>query len=145
MTSSETSIKPGIFRVLAAAFYDAIMALGVVMLAATLVIIPANLLFGIENVGRFPLFRLYILTVAASFFLWFWTHGGQTIGLRAWRLKIQRENGSDITPREAVVRLTAAVLFVPLFGLGYLWMFLDPEGKTLHDRIAGTLLVRVNS
>lgn len=144
MTSIEPYEQPGLFRVFASAVYDTIVVAGIIMLAATLVIIPANLLFNSENIGHFLLFRLYILAVTALFFIWFWTHGGQTVGMRAWRIKLQQPNGKPVTPGQATKRLIAATFFIPAFGIGFLWMLVDRDHKTLHDRIAGTVLTLID-
>jgi len=79
----------------------------------------------------------YLIAVVCLFFVWFWTHGGQTLGMRAWRLKVQRMNGASITPLQAILRLATG-----FFGLGNIWLLSkDSEGMSLQDRISGSEIV----
>lgn len=79
----------------------------------------------------------YLLAVVGFFFVWFWSHGGQTLGMRAWRLKIQRMDGTTISMMQAVIRLFTAFL-----GLGNLWLLSrNSEGMSLQDRMSGSEMV----
>lgn len=79
----------------------------------------------------------YLIAVVCFFFIWFWTHGGQTLGMRAWRLKVQRMNGASITPFQALLRLATG-----FFGLGNIWLLSkNSEGMSLQDRISGSEIV----
>ena len=79
----------------------------------------------------------YLITVVCCFFVWFWTHGGQTLGMRAWRLKVQRMDGSSITFLQALIRLGTG-----FFGLGNLWLLSkNSEGMSLSDRMSGSEIV----
>jgi len=59
---------------------------------------------------------LYLFTVIATFNLWFWTHGGQTLGMRAWRLKLQSDDGKAINIAQGLFRIITAI--PPWFGFG---------------------------
>ncbi len=73
-------------RRLAALVYDSLV-LAALWMAATL---PVLALTGGEAVtGGVWLYRFYLLVIAGVFFGWFWTHGGQTLGMRAWRAKLE--------------------------------------------------------
>ncbi len=79
----------------------------------------------------------YLFAVVGFFFVWFWSHGGQTLGMRAWRLKIQRMDGNTISMFQAVIRLCTAFL-----GLGNLWLLSrNSEGMSLPDRMSGSEMV----
>lgn len=79
----------------------------------------------------------YLITVVCAFFVWFWSHGGQTLGMRAWRLKIQRMDGQTISVTQAVIRLCTS-----FFGLGNLWLLSsNSEGMSLQDRMSGSEMV----
>ncbi len=125
---SDPPRPPGLPRRLASIVYDAILLGGVLLLASAVVTIPLGLALGPEKAQpvfaspwfRWPFF-LYCVAVAASFHLWFWTHGGQTLGMRAWRLKVVREDGGPLGGRDALARWGAALVsWLPL-GLGFLW------------------------
>ena len=78
-----------------------------------------------------------------AFFAYFWTHGGQTLGMRAWRLRLLRADGARLTCSDAALRwLTAWISALPA-GLGYLWALVDREGLMWHDRWSGTRVTLV--
>jgi uncharacterized RDD family membrane protein YckC len=56
-----------------------------------------------------PLLTLYFVAVSFLFFGWFWTHGGQTLGMRAWRLKLVQHNGDALRWRHALLRFLVSV------------------------------------
>jgi uncharacterized RDD family membrane protein YckC len=77
--------------------------------------------------------QLFILVVLAAYFLWCWLRGGQTLAMRAWRIRLV-----DVTPGKAVLRFLVALLLLPL---SILWALADRERQFLHDRLAGTRLI----
>ena len=100
-----------------------------------------ELVFGVQNLGATLPFRLVLLGIIAAFYLWFWTHGGQTLGMRAWRLQVQQDDGSALSLTQASLRLVTGFLSCLTLGLGICWLWFDKADKTLHDRLAGTRLV----
>lgn len=133
---------PGFFRRLAALFYDLVLLFGVLMIAVTLVIVPYDLFADTpfpHDAGfhRFGL-RLFLAAVIGLFFMFFWVRDGQTLGMRTWRLRLVREDGSRLRPRDALVRLAWATLCLAPAGAGLLWMLLDPDGLTCYDRLSHT-------
>jgi uncharacterized RDD family membrane protein YckC len=79
--------------------------------------------------------QLFILVVFAGYFLWCWLRGGQTLAMKAWRVRLV-----DVTPRKAVLRFLLAGPLVPT-GISLLWSLFDRDRQFLHDRLAGTRLV----
>jgi uncharacterized RDD family membrane protein YckC len=61
--------------------------------------------------------------------------------MRAWRLRLFGEDGEAVGWRAAVVRVAAAYLSTFALGLGYLWLLIDPDKRTWHDRLSRTRLV----
>jgi uncharacterized RDD family membrane protein YckC len=134
--------RAGLPRRLAAAFYDAFL-LFALWFAAAAAMLP---LTGGEAVGPGnPLFTSYLFLVAFLFFGWFWTHGGQTLGMRAWRLRVQRRDGGPLTWSHALLRFLVAIPSWLLLGAGFLWALVDRDGQTWHDRYSETVVVRVSS
>ena len=86
-------------------------------------------------------FQVYLFLVLLWYFTWFWTHGGQTLGMRAWRLKLVGRHGEPVRWSQTVVRFAAAILSAAALGLGYLWALVDPQGCRWHDRLSGTQLI----
>jgi uncharacterized RDD family membrane protein YckC len=82
--------------------------------------------------------QIFIALMFAAYFLRCWLRsGGQTVAMKAWRIRLV-----DVTPAKALLRFAYAMLFVPT-GLSVLWAFFDRDGQFLHDRLAGTRLVNV--
>lgn len=90
---------------------------------------------------RLPL-QLALLAVTAAYFLISWTRGGQTLGARAWRLRVTRADGAPVTPAGALARFAVGWISLLALCLGFLWSLVDARGRTWHDIASGTRLVR---
>lgn len=128
---------------LLAAVYDA-LPLVALWFAAT--VLALALTGGALDV-RQPLHRLLVqalaLAATAGYFIVSWRRGGQTIGMRPWRLRIVTTDGQAPTLRQATIRFAVAVLSLGAIGMGFLWALFDPQNRTWHDIAAGTLMVRL--
>jgi len=87
------------------------------------------------------IYQAALVIVVVLFFCVFWTWRGQTIGMLAWRLRVQRPDGSALTWRDALLRLGGAVVSVAALGLGYFWIWIDRDRLAWHDRWSGTKVV----
>jgi uncharacterized RDD family membrane protein YckC len=84
--------------------------------------------------------QLYLILVVCYFFIYFWCKGGQTIGMRAWRLKVQRLDGQPITKLQAIIRAITSLL-----GLGNLLVLVDFKNKrSLQDYLARTEVITLS-
>ena len=72
-----------------------------------------------------------------------WRRGGQTLGMRPWRLRVVAADGTAPTVRVLWLRYAIATLSTAAFGLGLLWSLVDRERRTWHDLATRTLFVRV--
>jgi uncharacterized RDD family membrane protein YckC len=54
------------------------------------------------------------------------------------------ENGDEISWKDALKRHLAGLLSCLTFGLGFVWIFIDPQGLAWHDRLSKTRLIRLN-
>lgn len=115
-------------RRLAAIVYDSLLLSGVLFVATGLALALAVLVLGSEAVRTHnpltgnPFLSTYLFLVCFFFYGGFWTHGGQTLGMRAWRLRVQQRNGHDITWWQALLRFLVAGLW--LLPLVYLLVYL---------------------
>ena len=145
----ENAALPGLLRRLSAMLYDSVLVMALVAAAFTLVYLPLAMGLGLEDLRDYPLLKaalgIWMLVVAVSFHLWFWTHGGQTLGMRAWRLMLFSEDGGPVTLRQALARYLTAVVSLAAFGLGYLWILLDKQKRSWHDLASHTRLFLVDS
>jgi len=138
MTNSEPFRRAGLLRRLAAICYDAIL-LAAVLFFAGFLVLP---LTGGENIEpNNPLYTSYLFLVSFIFFTWFWTHGGQTLGMKAWGLKVQTLQGGNINVWQALLRFVVALISWSAFGLGYLWIIWDKENLSWHDRYSETEII----
>ncbi|NQZ33410.1 MAG: RDD family protein [Oceanospirillaceae bacterium] len=88
-----------------------------------------------------PAFQSTIFVSIFSFFGFFWTRSGQTIGMMAWRIRIQTKAGSSISWTQALIRFMGAIAAVAILGIGYLWMLFNDEQLTLQDKLSNTEVV----
>ena len=88
---------------------------------------------------------LCLFLVLAVYFAWCWTHGGQTLAMRAWRLRVVTRTGRAVNPTQALLRFLLAWPSLGIFGIGLIWALVDPEKQFLHDRLAGTRIVFLRS
>jgi len=84
--------------------------------------------------------QAYLLAVFAAYFLWCWLRSGQTLAMKAWRMRLVCPGRARVPAARALARFALAVLLVPT-GISFLWALFDRERQFLHDRLAGTRLV----
>ena len=142
------SVPPtaGLIRRLLSMVYEALILAAVVMLAGLVFIIPLTLLTGHDasaGAARW-LFQIYLVAVPGVYFSWFWLHGGQTLPMRAWRLRVVAADDRPLTRRAVLLRYLYAWPSVLAGGAGLVWALFDRDRQFLHDRLAGTRLVRVD-
>ena len=87
------------------------------------------------------LFQVYLLAVAAAYFGYCWTHGGQTLPMKTWRIRLVKREGGPPAARQALLRYLYALAGTAIAGAGFWWALVDRDGQFLHDRLAGTRLV----
>lgn len=107
----------------------------------------------------------WLFLVIGIYFVWFWTHSGQTLAMKTWRIRLVTNDGQEIKTKRAIGRYLLSWLWI-LPGLALAWalgaqgwmlvlipaanvilwaltVYLDPQRQFLHDRIAGTKVVSV--
>jgi len=72
-----------------------------------------------------------------------WRRGGQTLGMRPWRLRVVAVNGAVPGWDALWLRFAVGTLSLLAAGLGFWWAWIDPDRLTWHDRASGTRLLRV--
>ncbi|MGP9632274.1 RDD family protein [Halomonas sp. AOP43-A1-21] len=142
-------VSAGVGRRLGAMAYD-----GVIVLALWLLITIIHLAFfrlilsqPVEAVGASALavwsLRGLLLLSTTGFFCFFWQCAGMTLGMQAWRLRVQTIDGQTITLRQSLIRCGIAWLSLALFGLGYWWVLLDSRQRSWPDIASQTRTVFV--
>jgi uncharacterized RDD family membrane protein YckC len=107
----------------------------------------------------------WLFLVLGLYFVWFWTHRGQTLAMKTWRIRLVTRDGNEVRLKRAIGRYLLAWGWI-LPGLAAAWalgakgwalvliptanmllwaltIYLDPQRQFLHDRIAGTKVVKM--
>ncbi|MDE2234723.1 MAG: RDD family protein [Gammaproteobacteria bacterium] len=156
--------------------YDLIMFLAICMVATLLLVA----LDSGKDLQAFythhPIVKLVyqagLLLLGYAFFGGFWIHGGQTIGMRAWGLRVARMDGGRLDWRRALIRylcmlipwmllllgaellaaggyagdrayIASSGVVLVLSAVGFLWPAFDPQRLAWHDRLSSTRLARL--
>ena len=80
--------------------------------------------------------------VSGAYAIASWRRGGQTLGMRPWRLKVEARDGGVASWRALSIRYAVGTASLLLAGLGFWWAWIDRDRLTWHDRASGTRLVR---
>ncbi len=146
--------RAGFLPRLGAATYDALLAFGVYALAGMVGLAVIALL---QHWGWITLasqtelaialqqtpavhgvYQLWLLLCVVSFYCYFWSRSGQTLGMKAWRLRVQHPNGQNLSPVTAVARCCWSLL-----GLGNLLLLVSSQQLALQDRLSNTEVVQL--
>jgi len=139
--SSLTRPTASLARRLGAVLYDSLLLAALLMLVS-FVYLPLVGRMLPPGVNR-PLYQLLLLAVSYAYFAGFWVRGGQTLGLRTWKLRLVGRDGGPVTWTRATWRFLAALFSWLCLGLGFLWVLVDPEKLAWHDRLSNTRLARL--
>ncbi len=121
--------------------YEALLVTAVVLAGSLPFVVLAH---AASPVSARPLFQLYLAVLTGVYFTWQWRRGG-TLAMKTWRLKLVTRAGASLTWAHAVKRYLYALAGMLALGAGFLWALLDREGLFLHDRLAGTKIIRKES
>ena len=129
---------PSLLRRMAAIGYDCMLLFSVLFFAT----VPVLLITRGETINpNNPLYTAYIIGICFLYFGWQWIHGGQTLGMKAWKIRMVNQTQGPVSWRSAFYRFIGSVVsWIPL-GAGFLWVLFDREGLTWHDRLSGTRLI----
>lgn len=89
------------------------------------------------------LFNSVLFCATFLFFGFFWTRNGQTLGMLAWRLRVQTLEGGRLSWSKALLRFLCAIPSLGLFGVGLFWMLFTDERLSWHDRWSGSCVVQL--
>ncbi|RIZ70976.1 MAG: RDD family protein [Methylococcales bacterium] len=127
---------PSFWRRLAAQTYDFLLLIALLFLATAL-LLPFTAGMAVTDQHTL-IYRIYLVVVSFFFYGWFWTHGGQTLGLRAWKLTVLTQDKKTLNWTQALVRFVTASVSLGFFGLGYLWILIDKDRRGWHDHLSKT-------
>ena len=153
--------KPGFFKRLIIVVYDGLLLCGAILFTSLVLmgifnaLAPDSFYLGTpvngqlstlehSQLGRLiggTLLSINALLVSFFFYTWFWTHGGQTLGMKAWHLYLVQNEGKFINWRQATLRYLCALLSWVTFGIGFIWIIFSPRRNAWHDTLSSTMIV----
>ncbi|MGH8354173.1 MAG: RDD family protein [Pseudomonas sp.] len=142
----------GPIRRLAAMFYDFLLCVALLMVVSFLYKLALMGLYGEAQLKQLsdsgaldgdPLLSTLLFFSLFGFFTKFWTHGGQTLGMQVWGIRVQNADGSAIDLWQALLRFLLAILSWLCLGLGFLWILWDNQKRSWHDIYSGSCVVQL--
>jgi uncharacterized RDD family membrane protein YckC len=135
----------GFGRRFAALLYDALLLAALMLIFTTaLVMLFARSAILPETAGPWAyVYRAALLAIIVGYYVINWTRSGQTLGMRAWRLRAVNEAGRRMSVRAALLRYLCGVLAWAPAGLGVLWLYVDAGHLAVHDRLSRTRVVHL--
>jgi uncharacterized RDD family membrane protein YckC len=137
VTENNSSIESaGLARQFAAMLYDSLLILALLFIAMGLAVLLNN-----NEVIPPTIAFLLVIGVTYSFYTWFWTKSGQTLGMYIWKIKIESEFRGHLSWQICILRLIFSTLSLVCIGSGYWWRLFKPY--TLVDHFSQTRIIRV--
>lgn len=135
---NDNKVNIGLFRRIFAIFYDGFLLLAILFIVTAIsnalnngsAIEPENIFY--------PLYIMTILCLCYFYFAWFWIHGGQSLGMKTWKIQLRTTNNKKISWKTTSIRFFSAIISWMFFGLGFLWAFVDNKNRCWHDLISNT-------
>ena len=138
-------MEVGFWRRFAALLYDALLITAVLLLYTALALFASGgraLVPQTIGPGAY-LYRAGEILLIAGYYVLCCHLTGHTLGMRAWRMRVQTPDGATLGVGQALLRFFWGVIaWLPL-ALGVLWSYLDPQRLALQDRLSGSRVVRL--
>lgn len=124
-----------------AIFYDTFLLMAILLIFAA-ISMTMNRGIAIETSDNFqPVYAIFMFGVCYLYFAWFWIHGGQSLGMKTWQIKLQSCENANINWKIAAIRFVSAIFSWSIFGIGFLWALFDKKNRGWHDLISKTELI----
>lgn len=136
-SAPQKAYPAGLGRRLGAMLYDSLLIIALFFLTGFIwVPLSGDVVTGLA-------FQLTLLAEVIVFFGYCWGKQGETLGMRAWKIRILSDEGDLPNERQIGLRLLIAPISLACFGLGYAWLFLGNDRQTWHDKVSGTYVVHL--
>lgn len=119
--------------------YESLLLLGVLSASFILPHLALGMAYSIVLPG--PVLFIHVFLVLGIYFIWYWRHGGQTLAMQTWKLKLVDRDGAAPSANQLYLRYFLAWPSVLFYGVGLIWALFDRDRQFLHDRLAGTLII----
>ena len=141
---NDSNFSPAGLRLrLAAVAYDLLPLIGLWFVAAMLALAVTGGALDTQTFAGKLLVQGFALGLSAAYFVVSWTRGGQTIGMRAWKLRVVDASGASLRWSQALLRFAVALVSLAALGAGFWWALFDPQRRAWHDIAARTRVVRL--
>ena len=132
--------RAGLRRRLLSLVYEALL---LAALLAVAWLFPYVLVGALWGIAAAPWVHwLHLLALSATYFCWLWCHGGQTLAMQTWKLRlVDARTGASVSAARAGLRYALAWPSLLCGALGVLWAWADKDRQFLHDRLAGTKII----
>lgn len=133
--------RVSLVRRFAAILYDLLLVIAILLIAS----LPW-VMFGVER-GQpaYIAYTIFIYSLIILYFAWFWTHGGQTLGMKAWKIRVVNQQQQAISWPFALLRAVSAFVSLVLLGMGFWYALFDSRRRGWHDIISRSQLINVPS
>ena len=133
----------GLGRRLAAMGYDGMVLIALYIILGGVLVTAASALAGYDQMLQLTPAQAASLfyTITFLYYSHSWRRGGQTIGMKAWRLYLVSEDNQPIRLSHCILRSATGFFSLAIVGLGYIWMLLDKKQRTWHDIASVTRIV----
>ena len=161
--NADVATAPSVLRRIATLPYEGLLLLALLLIAS----FPfAGLKGALQSGTPHWAFQVYLFCVTASYFVWLWHHGGQTLPMKTWLIRVVSSDGKPLSVARAFARFICSLFFYGPACIGLvllcfpsrispaitvwaflpmmatiLWARFDPDRQFLHDRIANTRLI----
>ncbi len=144
-TQSPALIYAGLFRRLFAIFYDCFLLIAILFIVTAI----GNALNNGEAIepdnALYPIYVLTIFILCYLYFAWFWIHGGQSLGMKTWRIQLRSVDDCKIGWKTTTIRFVSALFSWGFFGIGFLWALFDKKNRCWHDLASNTVIIDLRS
>lgn len=131
----------GVRRRFVAMLYESLLLLGILSVSFMLPHLALGMAWEIVLPG--PLLVIHVFLVIGVYFIWYWQHGGQTLAMQTWKLKLVSTDNSPPTLPQLCLRYLLSWPSLLLYGAGLIWALFDKDRQFLHDRLSGTRIINV--
>ena len=128
-------------RIIGSAIYDGLVILGLLMIVGFVAVGIHYWITGAEAIEYSLLFQLLILAVIIAYYAYFWRASGQTVGMKAWRIKLMSLDDQAITASQMALRILVAFPAYACLLLGVLWQYWSADQLNWHDKASRTKII----
>ncbi|WP_286236994.1 RDD family protein [Neptuniibacter halophilus] len=122
--------------------YDMLLIIALLMVSSGLML-TLNDGEAMDKSGYFALYQSALFILVYLYLAYFWMRNGQTLGMLAWRLRVQTTEGQRLNFTQCLLRYLVGIISLIPCAAGFLWMFIDKQKMTWHDRASGTHVVQL--